>query len=103
MKRALVALGLALAACGRGEGSSAPSPSNATPVASSATVAPANLPAFFDCLRERHFTALSAHRGGPAPGFAENAIPTFAHTLTLAPAILEVDIAATHDQRHGRG
>jgi glycerophosphoryl diester phosphodiesterase len=56
------------------------------------------LPAFFDCLRDRGFTAVSAHRGGPAPGFAENAIPTFENTLRLAPGtFLEVDIAQTAD------
>lgn len=97
MRRALVALVLALAACGQGEGASAPSPSNASAAASSATLAPTDLPAFFDCLRERRFTALSAHRGGPAAGFAENAIPTFEHTLAIAPAIMEVDVAATRD------
>lgn len=60
--------------------------------------APANLPAYFDCLRESGATAISAHRGGPAPGFAENAIPTFENTLRVAPgAFLEVDIARTAD------
>jgi glycerophosphoryl diester phosphodiesterase len=97
MKRALIALALALAACGQGVRSSPPSPSNPAPAASSASLTPANLSAFFDCLRERSFTAISAHRGGPGPGFAENSIPTFAHTLTLVPAIMEVDIAATRD------
>ncbi|MBX3428003.1 MAG: glycerophosphodiester phosphodiesterase family protein [Hyphomonadaceae bacterium] len=60
--------------------------------------APANLPAYFDCLRDHGFTAVSAHRGGPAPGFAENAIPTFENTLRIAPgAFLEVDISQTAD------
>lgn len=57
-----------------------------------------NLPRYFDCLRERGYTAVSAHRGGPAPGFAENAIPTFENTLRVAPGtFLEVDIAQTAD------
>lgn len=60
--------------------------------------APTNLPAYFDCLRESGATAISAHRGGPAPGFAENAIPTFENTLRAAPGtFLEVDIAQTAD------
>jgi glycerophosphoryl diester phosphodiesterase len=59
--------------------------------------APTNLPAFFDCLRERDATIVSAHRGGPAPGFAENAIPTFEHTLTQGVAFLEVDVSRTAD------
>jgi glycerophosphoryl diester phosphodiesterase len=60
-------------------------------------LAPANLPAFFDCLRERGQTVVAAHRGGPQRGFAENAIPTFEHTLAQAPALLEIDIARTRD------
>lgn len=62
-----------------------------------ATIAPANLPAFFDCLREKGQTIVEAHRGGNMPGYAENAIETFAHTLATAPAVLEIDIAATKD------
>jgi glycerophosphoryl diester phosphodiesterase len=59
---------------------------------------PTNLVAYFDCLRDRSFVAVSAHRGGPAPGFAENAIPTFENTLRTAPgAFLEVDISQTAD------
>jgi len=59
---------------------------------------PSSLPAYFDCLRERGFTAVSAHRGAPAPGFAENAIPTFENTLRVAPgAFLEVDVSQTAD------
>lgn len=62
------------------------------------TPPPADLSAYFDCLRERGFTAISAHRGGPAPGFAENAIPTFANTAQLAPGtFLEVDVSQTAD------
>ena len=33
-------------------------------------MAPADLPAFFDCLRQNSRTIVAAHRGGPAPGFA---------------------------------
>ncbi len=60
-------------------------------------VAPADLPAFFDCLRESSYALAAAHRGGPAPGFAENSIETFAHTLSQAPVFLEVDVARTRD------
>jgi glycerophosphoryl diester phosphodiesterase len=57
-----------------------------------------NLPAYFDCLRERGLTAVSAHRGGPSPGFAENAIATFDNTVRAAPfTFLEVDIGQTAD------
>lgn len=56
-----------------------------------------SLPAFFDCLRENNATLVSAHRGGPTSGFAENAIPTFGNTLSQTPAFLEVDVARTSD------
>lgn len=40
---------------------------------------------------------ISAHRGGPAPGFPENAIETFGRTLQFGPALLEVDVRMTGD------
>lgn len=93
MKRALLACALALTAC------DGPRDAMIAGVAREAesALAPANLPAFFDCLRENGAVIVSAHRGGPAPGYAENAIPTFERTLTQAPAFLEIDIARTRD------
>lgn len=61
------------------------------------SLAPANLSAFFDCLRENRRTVIAAHRGGPAAGFPENAIATFENTLRQVPALLEIDIARTRD------
>lgn len=40
---------------------------------------------------------VSAHRGGPYPGFPENAIETFDHVLKYTPAIIELDVAMTLD------
>ena len=40
---------------------------------------------------------VSAHRGGPSPGFPENAIETFDHVLKYTPAIIELDVAMTKD------
>jgi glycerophosphoryl diester phosphodiesterase len=60
-------------------------------------LAPANLSAFFDCLRESGRTIVAAHRGGPSAGFPENAISTFENTLRQVPAFLEIDIARTRD------
>lgn len=91
MKRALIAAALALAAC-----EAAHDPTQVDARAFSAP-APQNIPAFFDCLRETGAVAVSAHRGGPTLGFAENAIPTFENTLRRAPAFLEVDVAHTAD------
>ena len=60
-------------------------------------LSPANLSAFFDCLRESGRSIVAAHRGGPAPGFPENAISTFENTLRQVPAFLEIDIGRTRD------
>lgn len=40
---------------------------------------------------------VSAHRGGPYPGFPENAIETFENVLKYTPAIIELDVAMTKD------
>lgn len=86
---------LTLAACGQTEPTVLGGPIG---IANEAyTLAPSNLPAFFDCVRERSQTVLAAHRGGPEPGFAENAIPTFENTLRQAPAMLEIDVRETRD------
>lgn len=57
----------------------------------------AGLETFLDCLSAEGVTLVDAHRGGPAPGFAENSLPTFAHTLSQAAALLEVDVGVTRD------
>lgn len=85
---------LALAGCEAGTNAD-----GAAPPSASQTLAPADIGAFFDCLRENGQTVVAAHRGGPAPGYAENAIATFAHTLSQAPALLEIDIARTADNQ----
>ncbi len=58
---------------------------------------PADIGAFFDCLRERSLTIVAAHRGGDAP--FENAIPTFERTVGGAPSpvALEIDVQRTKD------
>lgn len=55
------------------------------------------LPEFFDCLRANDAVVLSAHRGGPVPGFPENALETMDHTVSQVPAILEIDVERTAD------
>lgn len=61
------------------------------------SLAPSDIAAFFDCLREQGHTVVAAHRGGPVPGYAENAIETFAYTTSRVPALLEIDIERTKD------
>lgn len=40
---------------------------------------------------------LSAHRGGPMPGYPENAIETFQHSLRYTPALIECDVQLSAD------
>ncbi|MFQ5564615.1 MAG: glycerophosphodiester phosphodiesterase family protein, partial [Parvularculaceae bacterium] len=56
-----------------------------------------DLNGFFECLEAEGATLVSAHRGGPAPGYPENALQTFAATLAEVPAVLEVDVATSAD------
>ncbi|MBX9746831.1 MAG: glycerophosphodiester phosphodiesterase family protein [Hyphomonadaceae bacterium] len=98
MKRLALAAALMLAACGPAPDDALVNVGDDGRPGERAVVAPSNLAGFFDCLRDADATAISAHRGGPAPGFAENAIPTFENTLRQAPgSFLEVDISQTAD------
>lgn len=89
MRAAALACALLLAACSEG----APS----ADAVQAQAITPSDLPAYFDCLRVSAGTVVSAHRGGPAPGYAENALRTMENTLARAPAFLEIDIARTRD------
>ena len=40
---------------------------------------------------------VSAHRGGPYPGFPENALETFQNIVDQTPAIIECDVSMTSD------
>ncbi|UJP66423.1 glycerophosphodiester phosphodiesterase family protein [Mongoliitalea daihaiensis] len=40
---------------------------------------------------------VSAHRGGPYPGFPENSLEAFENTLKHTPSIIEFDVALTKD------
>lgn len=40
---------------------------------------------------------VSAHRGGPYPGYPENSLQAFEHTLRHTPSIIEFDVALTKD------
>lgn len=40
---------------------------------------------------------ISAHRGGPQPGYPENCLETFEKTLTYGPIMIECDIRMTRD------
>jgi glycerophosphoryl diester phosphodiesterase len=91
VRRIALACALLLAACDES------APSAATPQTQAGELAPSDLPRFFDCLRETDGVIVSAHRGGPAAGFAENALATLENTLSQAPVFLEIDVARTRD------
>lgn len=46
---------------------------------------------------DRRIPLVSAHRGGPGPGFPENAIETFENVARHQPVIIECDILMTRD------
>lgn len=54
---------------------------------------------FQDFLNKKtvRYPLLSAHRGGPMPGFPENAIETFENATTYQPVIIEFDVALSKD------
>lgn len=56
-----------------------------------------DLPALFDCLRTEKGVAIAAHRGGPYPGYPENAIETFQHGYDKGVRVFEIDIAESRD------
>jgi glycerophosphoryl diester phosphodiesterase len=93
---ALLILSTALAACTGDEGSGATGA--LAPAASSWSIAPEDdLNGFFECLESANVALVSAHRGGPASGYPENALETMQKTLAEIPAILEIDIATSSD------
>ncbi|MBK1441954.1 glycerophosphodiester phosphodiesterase family protein [Parapedobacter sp. ISTM3] len=51
----------------------------------------------FFTYNEKRYPLVSAHRGGPAPGFPENAIETFENSYRHQPIIIEFDVRLTKD------
>jgi len=94
-----VAAAVTLTACD-GAGEDAPTSAGAfgDPVLGPVIVAgSAGLEDYLDCLSRERITLVSAHRGGPAPGYPANAIATLAHTFSRAPVMLEIDVQQTAD------
>jgi glycerophosphoryl diester phosphodiesterase len=93
LKWVLLASAGLLAACGNNTAEPAE-----TPRSGGWNVAPTgDLNAFFECLEAEGTTLLSAHRGGPYPGYPENAIETMAAILREVPTLMEIDVAASSD------
>ena len=56
-----------------------------------------DLNGFFECLETEGAALVSAHRGGPYPGYPENALETMQAILARVPAIMEIDVATSAD------
>lgn len=94
MKNVVAAVSLiALAACGGEQGGPTAS-GGQVPVLDASGYETAG--AFLSCL-EGEAALVSAHRGGPMPGYPENAIETFDHILSMIPALIETDVRETAD------
>jgi len=96
------ALALGLAACsGADEASPAPKAQTPAPTEQPLPATQARslppLPSFMDCVRENKGLLIAAHRGGPAPGYPENAIETMQHGLDSGILVFEVDVATSQD------
>lgn len=94
-----VGLAACLAACGNVSQNDSP-PSTSDDNTGWTLTANNGLNGFFDCLEAEGLTLISAHRGGPYPGYPENALETMAAILQQVPAIMEIDVAASADGVH---
>ncbi len=52
---------------------------------------------WFDCLRANDAITLAAHRGGPGPGYPENALETLQHNFARGIEMFEIDVAESQD------
>lgn len=60
-------------------------------------VASDRLPIFFDCVRDVEGLVISAHRGGPVDGFAENALSTLENGYAQGLRLFEIDVSRSKD------
>ncbi|MBO6497323.1 MAG: glycerophosphodiester phosphodiesterase family protein [Roseivirga sp.] len=98
MKRfsSLMALAIFLSAIAACTPQSSDSKANTSDVEKGIRIANGAGPEFFTWSPDR-VPLISAHRGGPYPGYPENAIATFQHISDQIPTIIECDIAMTKD------
>lgn len=119
MRRLLMAVLAVSVLAGCSEPDAAPSEAQAAPegeaveavpaeVVEAAAIAP--LPELFDCLRASGGVIVAAHRGGPAPGYPENALETLQRSFGEGIRVFEIDVSTSrdgvlflhHDDRFGR-
>jgi len=85
---------LLLAACGGAGAGKRLDALPAAPVAAPGSLSPG---ALFACLAEKGLALVVARRGGPAPGFPENALETLTYATSRGVRALHVDVARTGD------
>ncbi|MEL7547367.1 MAG: glycerophosphodiester phosphodiesterase family protein [Pseudomonadota bacterium] len=84
-----LALSSVLAAC-----DGAPGETNIT---ASNSVTLNRLPDMMDCVRDMGGMLISAHRGGPTEGFAENGLETLKHGYSRGLRVFEIDVSRSKD------
>lgn len=72
-------------------------PETPPPAAPASQVSLGPLPAFFDCVRETGGLLIASHRGGPAPGYPENALETLQYGTEQGLIIHEIDVVESRD------
>ncbi len=98
---AVLATGIILSSCSGDSDTSSTSMNAGKTTPSSTldltTVNDYRLSTHFDCLRENGGVAIAAHRGGPYPGYPENAINTFEYGRDHDIRVFEIDVAESQD------
>ncbi|MEM9668618.1 MAG: glycerophosphodiester phosphodiesterase family protein [Pseudomonadota bacterium] len=56
-----------------------------------------DLPGFFDCVRETGGVLIASHRGGPLPGYPENALETLQYGFDQGLRVFEIDVVTSRD------
>lgn len=96
----LIALILAAGCNGEMSGLSSPdkpaAPANEAPGDEASPVS-FDLSSVFDCVRENDGLVIASHRGGPAPGYPENAIETLQYGFDAGIRVFEIDVAESRD------
>lgn len=98
---AAAASALAAAACDQEDLGDSLARAYAEPAPGAAPIAllpgPDGAAAFIDCMADRGAGLVSAHRGGPAPGIAENDVEGMATLYGQFPTLMEIDVRRTAD------
>ncbi|WP_233349001.1 glycerophosphodiester phosphodiesterase family protein [Henriciella marina] len=89
--------GMLAAACGQAPTATTDTAASVESEAATRAAYEGGLPAKMDCVREAGGVLVAAHRGGPAPGYPENAIETLQYALDAGAPVMEIDVAESRD------